>query len=326
MNTEADKCKIFLYDIPTLSNLLPEFNTTYPEQIYRFVRSCDSAFSLASPEQIPILLVYALNKIIGSGASEVHSRRFTNWQQLKKYLIQRFSTIKTIAHLNLELQSMFQKHNESITQYYDRVDLCRSKIIEKLTTEITDDSVEGRKIATDELALNVFVNGLNSEIGMMLRTNRFDNLPDAGRFAIQEDKIRAMNNARQALYKFNNYRTQNAPSNPPRGFVATPRSHFRQSNVPPALPRSTNDSNKICNYCKRQGHVIAECRRRAYNNSLRNQTIRNTTNNNNNNQINHLNSHTAVEPGSSTETDSAHSSMIQNPTQTLDLENLQISW
>lgn len=166
----------------TLLQLIPDFDTSQTSQVYRFVRSCDSAFKLATEIPKEILLTYALNKITGSGSSDVHAKKYTDWYTLKAFLIQKYS--QTLGHLNLELQSLFQKPNESLTDYYHRVDICRSKIIEKLTAEIVDSTLERRKPTTEETALNVFVNGLSSDIGTMLRTEAFKNLSGAGNFAI----------------------------------------------------------------------------------------------------------------------------------------------
>lgn len=251
-------------EVNTLLKLIPTFNTAETQQVYRFVRSCDSAFRLANTEQEQILLVYALNNITGTSASDIHCRQYTSWEDLKSYLIEKFSNVKTISHLNLELQSMFQKPSESITDYFHRVDLCRSKIIEKLNTEIKDGTLLGRMATTEETALSVFVNGLNSEIGTMLRTRSFQNLTLASRFAIEEEKIRSMNSTRQSLFKNNT--SHSRPSAQRTQFVTNPRITNRAIDTYPS-------NTKICSYCKNLGHVISECRKRAYNNNLRNSQL-----------------------------------------------------
>lgn len=256
-------------EINTLLKLVPCFDTNQNEQVYRFIRSCDSAFHLASTEQKSILLVYALNNITGVGAADVHSKTYDSWPDLKAYLIEKFSNVKTVSHLSLELQSMFQKPNETITEYFHRVDLCRSKIIEKLIAEISDNTLVGRKTTTEETALNVFINGLSTDIGTMLRTMNFVNLSEAGRFAMQEDKIRAMNTARQSLF-------QHSKSLPNR-LPLQHRSHHNTNKIlpnqnhPPKFNNPSQINNKICNYCKFPGHVISECRKRQYNNNYQNQ-------------------------------------------------------
>ncbi|XP_013165999.1 PREDICTED: uncharacterized protein LOC106116653 [Papilio xuthus] len=258
--------------IGTLLQLIPDFDTKNNNDIYRYIRSCDAAFNLATITQQPTVLVFALNKITGPYSADVHAKQFLNWAELKTFLIQKFSQTKTLAHLNLELQSMFQKHNESITEYYHRVELCRSKIIEKLNAEILDNTLLGRLATTEETALNVFINGISSDIGTMLRTKGFNNLSESGRFALQEDKIRAMNNARQTLFRTNSPRLSIAPHKPP---VSTNLPTRRPMTYPPHRPlnnqlNSTHENTKICNYCKHPGHVISECRKRTYNNNLRN--------------------------------------------------------
>lgn len=316
--------------LDTLLKLIPDFDTAQPAQVYRYIRSCDSAFQLAAIHQRSILLTFALNKIIGSGASDVHSRQFPLWEHLKVYLIQKFSQTKTLAHLQLELQSMFQKPSESITEYYLRVDLCRSKILEKLATEVSDITLPGRKITTEETALNVFINGISSDIGTMLRVHSFEHLSNAANFAIQEEKIRNMNSARQRLYK--------QTVTPPTTIEARKQFRFgNQSHRPQQSASQPQRFSKYCNYCKNPGHVIAECRKRAYNNQLRDanafqnqrtplqsRAIQQTPA-----HINHLNSQATEEVSKSSEVASAHCSTV--PTQTYaieyletDLNNLQI--
>lgn len=103
----------------------------------------------------------------------------------------------------------------------------------------------------------------------MLRTQNFDGLSDAGNFAIQEDKIRNMNKARQSLYRsgFNpstrpTHHAPNTSSRPP----------LTQNQDNPCVPQSkpinrTFEYTKTCNYCKKPRHLIPECRKLAYNNS-----------------------------------------------------------
>ena len=316
-------------NISTLLQLIPDFDTSQAGQIYRFARSCDSAFSLADPQQKEILLVYALNKIIGSGAPDVHARQYASWDDLKTFLISKFSNIKTISHLNLELQSMFQKPNEPLVDYFHRVDLCRSKIIEKLTTEITDITLDGRKATTEETALNVFINGLNTDIGTMLRTKGFNSLSEAGNFAIQEDKIRAMNNARQTLYRVSNSRTAPGTNQNFRSFRPRPTINNQIQSSQQNQPSSFSSNNaKTCNYCKLPGHLISECRKRAYNNNLRNSN--NPTNTTPNQRpalpparVNNLNYQASDEMGNSSETALALQTDSNLTEIQTDLDNIQ---
>lgn len=303
-------------NLNTITNLIPEFDTNRVSEVYRFVRSCDVAFTLAPISQHMFLLIYTLNRIVGPGASDVHSKQFSLWSQLKTFLIEKFSNVKTLSHLNLELQAMFQKPNESITDYYHRVDLSRSKIIEKITTEINNETLPGRKACTEEMALNVFINGLSSDIGTMLRTKEFTSLPDAARFAMQEEKIRRMNEARQFLHKINlskprpDIKTIQRPSTSFNNVSKYPPYQNKQQLVIPL----SQSSEKLCNYCKKSGHIISECRKRAYNNSMRNPKDPPPLNQ----KINHLNSQAAVEPGTSTETAINHQNRPQELTPTFE--------
>lgn len=226
-------------ELNTLLKLIPVFDTKERDQVYRFIRSCDSAFKLASEEDTKIILVYALNNITGTGASDVHAKQYDSWDSLKTFLIERFSNVKTIPHLNIELQSMFQGPTETLTEYFHRIDLCRSKLIEKLNAEITDKTLLGRLAATEETALNVFINGLSSDMGMMLRTKGFTSLTEAGHFAMQEDKIRSMNHARQSLFRASN---TNPRSTANTNFKPTANRVFSNTRQPTFQPRPTSSS------------------------------------------------------------------------------------
>ncbi|CAK1545219.1 unnamed protein product [Leptosia nina] len=313
-NPKVDAKPQELVSLPTLLQLIPDFRTELNSEVYRFIRSCDSAFNLATIQQQELLLVYALNKITGPSSSEIHAKKYKNWVELKTYLIQRFSQTKTLGHLNLELQTMFQKPNETVTEYYHRVDLCRNKILEKLTTEITDDSLIGRKLTAEETALNVFINGLSSDIGVMLRTREFSNINDAGNFAMQEEKIRRMNKARQALIPNTRPPVRNYP-------IPRPSPKFSEQRVP-HITSTPQYTLKFCNYCKNKGHNISECRKRQFNNN------RHTfnTQNSQNIHVNHLNSQTAEETSESSETVSIPCTLAQvhvsNPGNQ-ELENIQ---
>lgn len=295
--------------ITTLLKLIPEFDTSKSDQVYRFVRSCDAAFDLASDNQKVILLTYALNGVTGPLSSDIHIKTHSSWQELKRFLISKFSQTKTLGHLNLELQSMFQKPNESVTEYFIRVDLCRNKILEKLTTEIRDSSLEGRKITTEETALNVFINGLSSDIGVMLRTKNFQNLSDAGNFAVQEDKIRNMNQARQNLFR--GY----TPAKP-----SAYNTNIQQRQLRPNIQNTNGTSSRTfapsqltCNYCKKQGHLIQDCRKRIFNNNKQKYQQPTTSER----RVNHLNFPAAVEADNSSATASPHCSDVQTQIQDL---------
>jgi hypothetical protein len=95
--------------------------------------------------------------------------------------------------------------------------------------------------------LNVFMNGLSSDIGTMLRTKELNNLTKPGTFAMQEEKIGQVSNARHSLYK--NTATKFSPLTPTRRPVVTNTNTLVPSQQP-----------KTCNYCNKLWHVISECR------------------------------------------------------------------
>lgn len=51
-------------------------------------------------------------------------------------------------------------------------------------------TLEDRKATTEKTALNVFINGIKSDVGTMTRVHSFKLLSDAGNFAIRKERNR----------------------------------------------------------------------------------------------------------------------------------------
>lgn len=150
----------------------------------------------------------------------------------------------------------------------------------------------------------MFLAGLNREIALVVKSRDPDSLEDAVQLALNEEreikslreisKYQTINNS-NARHCFNcnrsGHTTQNCRNRPPN----LPRNNYdnnfenssRQYQNPNFRNQSTfqrpqqtqqpqnqyvrqvQPTNKFCNYCKKTGHVIQECRKRQYNNSKR---------------------------------------------------------
>lgn len=153
---------------------------------------------------------------------------------------------------------MFQKPNKTVTEYYHRVDLQRCKIIEKLTAEVSPEVFIGRKLHIEETALSVFINGLRREMGAILRSQNLSHLSEAGRYAIQVDKIIKMNEARDKVF---NIKT----TIPHHHRKCIPNNQHQLRNIQRNNTiRSISHINNFCIYCKTHGHILSEYRKRAY--------------------------------------------------------------
>ncbi|CAL1685195.1 unnamed protein product [Lasius platythorax] len=196
------------------------------------------------------------------------------------------------------------KPNENIFDYIERVKELRAAIIDGETNtsgyidEITKDNIEQTVIMS-------FVNGLPSDLLIRVKLERSYTFEDAFIAAIQLSKTLEAENARKRStpsYKSNTPPRSDFPNNPgPSRPFSNYTSYPQQSTQPqpsrntapfikpliPGRPGPNYPTEKICRYCKAPGHLINECRKLAYRQSVvNNPSTSQPFNNNNNNNVN----------------------------------------
>lgn len=246
-------------------NVLIKFIGTFDgsrDKLTPFLNNCRNAILLAANSQTDILLKYILSRLEGKAETACAIKEFSKWSQLEEFLKSQFGDAKHYAYLLSDLQECKQGRNESVSQYSLRVESCLAKLLTEINISIPTkkkDELSGRVAAMQDLALNVFMIGLQPQLSTVVRCRDPNNLNEAINLATAEEKIMGITN-RKFL----------SPSNTPNRFeqgkqnynnTSFSRPHF----TAPTQPRP-NTNSPICRYCKNIGHTIENCRKREFNN------------------------------------------------------------
>lgn len=231
------------------------------EQLSSYLSDCNRAFELASTGQKSILLDYTLTRITGKAKSACVNRTFTKWDELKQYLKTMYQDTKHKSQLLCELTTLKQKPGEHLSAFTARVETCLKRTINS-TTQSHDKGTTADEIQTQEMilrgklemlqdiSLNRYTYFTAPEISHALRIRDIKTLNEAIAIAKAELQIQQMVSGQQSDPKTKSGGKPSTNSNS--------KSHSNQS----------ADKTKIsCNYCKKLGHSITDCRKRAYNNS-----------------------------------------------------------
>mgnify|MGYP002715704619 CR=1 FL=1 len=228
-----------------LCSLVPNFFSGERNQIDAFISDCDNAFELSSEENKYPLFRFIYSRITGKARIRISMYHFDNWDDVKTKLIELYQDKKPHSQLMEELTSCRQKSNESVTEFYERLENLSRGIVSNLKVDVKDKRTLSIKIDyINEIALGRFIYHSNSEISQVLRWRNFDSINSAYSAAIAEEKFLEMRRGDRCC---------NCDS--------------RNSNASKLL--SPVQIPKFCKYCKKSGHLLDECFRRKKNNELR---------------------------------------------------------
>ena len=276
-----------------------------------------------------ILLAIIETKLTDNASIIVRNRNFDDWETLKTHLLDAYSEKRTTSQWQLELNSCRQSHNESVLSYSNKIETCYMKLINSIHTSL---AVDERNIATNLIkneALEVFLNGLNPQIALIVKSQKPITLENAISIAQQEEQNQK---SRQEIQKYQQISSTNTKfctycnKAGHTSFNCRNKQNFRHNhnhnvrhinNFPKSNPgpsrqmnqnqNYSNNQTKFCNYCKNQGHLINECRKREFNNSRKqnkpntNQNYQSRSNNQNLNS-NSLNSTGSQSPSATLRT------------------------
>lgn len=255
-----------------LIKLLPKDFDGDRTKLRSFIKQVDSVFELARPSQKPVLLLFVKNKMVGKARDQIDIHcNLTTWEEISDLLLNLYQDKKSLDQLMEELNSIKQTRNESISQFYQRLEELQSRILGTVhSADSEDNTLAGRVAMINEMTLNRFVYHSHTQISQMLRYREFKNINNAFTAAVMEEKALRMrydqvetrkcricyrtNHNTNECYNNHNRNTQN---------INRPPVHYNQID----RNRVTQNEPKQCRYCKKFGHVIEECRKREFNNS-----------------------------------------------------------
>lgn len=273
--------------------------------VFHFTKMCERALEMIPQYQEYHLVQLIINKLQGHAYAAIEGTEYTTVFELTRRLKRIFGSNKTVDQYRGELANIYMKPNENIFDYIERVKELRAAIIDGETNttgyidEITKDNIE-HTVTTS------FINGLPSDLLIRVKLERSHTFEDAFITAIQLSKTLEAENARKRItpsYKSNTSPRADFSNNlgPSRSF--TNHTNYPQQSTQPPTPQNTTTPfikplipgrpgpnypvEKICRYCKNPGHLINECRKLAYRQSVENNpsTSRSFNNDNNNTSI-----------------------------------------
>lgn len=266
------------------------------DRLAPFLNNCQNAIDLASPSQQIILFKYIVSQLEGRAEIACSIKEFETFDQLEDFLKNQFGEKKHYAALLSELQDCRQLSNEAVNQFGLRVESCLAKLITEINITIPTKlkgELTGRIAAMQDLALHAFVTGLNPRLATVIRCRNPSTLNEAISFASSEEKIlqatlkkhptshsgaNSYQNRPQQSSNFQNqnrYQHPNNYQNPSQrsGQFQRPQNRGFQNRAGINITNESNDngqnnssSRPVCRYCKNEGHLIKDCRKREFNN------------------------------------------------------------
>lgn len=271
----------------------------------QFIEGCEEARDLLPPTAESSLVRLARNKLRGNARVAIQDARFEKIGDFINYIKKLYAPAETVYQVQGKLGNIFQKDNENVVSYANRVRILAKRIKDAYQNEHGTVTEEFQK-SVEINACSCFKHGLRSEIEMRMPaiTGFAETIAEAVR--IEKENLARMGLRNQKAYRetgrFEHNRVNQVVSEilvcqlcKRKGHAAdTCWKFLNSSNQPyPNAPTSTEGTDKypivqqgqdpqtnkgkMCRYCKAPGHLLEECRKRMYNNS-RNEKFRNQGN------------------------------------------------
>lgn len=229
----------------SLSSIIPEYDGNQ-STLSDFISACSFVFDQIDENLQLGFLFIVKNKLIGPARQFISSRSLNDWESVRQLLIGHFGDCRDTESLLRDLTACVQKPNETPRSFVQRIENLLTKLRNAVSLDATLDNATRPILNSshEKIALKTLLAGLSDPMGPIIRSQRPASIDEAINFILEEENI---------------YYLKNKNTN--RDF----------KHVQKVLPKSNfhNDQRKeikVCNYCKARGHVISECRKRAFNN------------------------------------------------------------
>jgi hypothetical protein len=125
-----------------------------------------------------------LGKLMGPARDSTYGKKFHTVNELTKHLKNRFAPGKTYPYYHHEIENIRMKRNESVGDFYDRLNILISGARVSLQDKYGDSAQEMLK-PVYECALDAFLRGLPDEIARSVDTRDPKNLEEALQHAVR---------------------------------------------------------------------------------------------------------------------------------------------
>lgn len=274
------------------------------ESLNQFIRCCELITNDLKKEEFPKFLSLMNTLLVGKANDVIKLNEFDSWDDLKQELESRFSCPKSVQQIQSELSLIKQSATENVQEFANKIEILLSQLNSACVKSEGEESAKLLKNFNSKLALSSFKNGLHNEsIKLLVKSGRFESFREAVREALEEEalvssQVSVSNNHSKRpvnpnkcqlcgivghlgnscrrfqvtpLTPYSNSNSTNFYRPIVSSFPSQNRVFNNQSQILPSSdqnsPQKLNRRPVICAYCKNPGHVIADCRKRQYNNS-----------------------------------------------------------
>ncbi|XP_067203548.1 uncharacterized protein [Linepithema humile] len=249
-------------------SIIPEIDGTSQHKIQEFLSASTYAMESINPtEESQLLKAILCTKLKGKVMLDFQTRNIQTFAELKQELEVCYTTRKSIAHLQLEFNTLKQKQGEGAQAYGLRVDQLAMKLYES-TIEGKGHTVAEKNTIKGTIqgqALQNFQLGLQEDIKIIVRSRNYSNLQEAIAVAASEEKMRGPNVMNKPNYKAVGTTREKPPQCAKCGKWGHHGRECRTSrfanrfNLPKADGQRVNALEKYCKHCKKTGHLRDEC-------------------------------------------------------------------
>lgn len=253
------------------------------ESLAQFISSCESANKLCSPQNVSNLFELIKLKLTGRAFNLTRHRTFVDWPELKAFMEEVFSDKRSQGQWELELHSCRQSFNEDVLSYASRVENILQKLIDSVTLGQQDPAVRtANETLLKSQGRSVFILGLNSQIAIQVKSQNPKTLEEAISLAVSEEREFKSKNEILKYQKVTKQGSTKCGVCFKTGHI-TENCYFKSKNTAqtvnkvnanfnPSRGQNSNQFNRniSCAYCKLRGHHIRDCRKRKYNENIRN--------------------------------------------------------
>ncbi|KYN11027.1 Cellular nucleic acid-binding protein like protein [Trachymyrmex cornetzi] len=171
-------------------------------------------------------------RIVGEARRTILDRNFNSVNELTQYLKQIYGPAKNVYQLQGKLGSIYQRNNEDVITYANRVKILGKQILETCRSPGTDIASPIIKASLEKDMCKCFIRGLKSEIEQRIARN----------LGVQETVADALRIVRE-LQEMTDLR------------------QGQREGLDHKLCSSTNTLKENCQICHKEGHVATNCRK-----------------------------------------------------------------
>lgn len=225
-----------------------------------FVEGCEEAKSMLPPEAEPQFTRIIRTRIVGEARRTIQDQDFDSVAQLTKYLENTYGPVKNIYQLQGELGRVYQKIEEDVITYANRVKFLGKQILEAHKNSGNALPSQSIKTSLEKDMCKCFIRGLKPEIEQRIARDLDVQATVADALRIERE-LRDMTDLRKGQTSSNKSLNTDQPRE-------TCQICYKEGHSASTCRKLTQSHNTtplgndilICQICKKRGHSADKCR------------------------------------------------------------------